>query len=123
MSEPRNALGGTLQVCSTDPMTGFTRDGHCQTGVNDRGSHTVCAQMTDAFLHFSRAQGNDLMTPAPEYGFPGLEEGDRWCLCASRWLEAAEAGVAPPVVLDATHENALKMIALTDLKYHALVTP
>jgi uncharacterized protein (DUF2237 family) len=123
LSDPRNVLGGTLQVCSTDPMTGFVRDGHCRTDTNDRGSHTVCAQMTDAFLHYARTQGNDLMTPVPEYGFPGLEAGDRWCVCASRWLDAAEAGVAPPVVLDATHERALKLIALADLEYHALVTP
>lgn len=123
MNTARNLLGGTLQVCSVDPMTGFTRDGSCQSGPHDPGSHSVCAQMTDAFLQFSRRQGNDLMTPAPEYGFPGLTEGDRWCLCAARWLEAAEAGVAPPVVLDATHERALEKIALGDLKYHALVTP
>jgi uncharacterized protein (DUF2237 family) len=123
VSDARNVLGSLLQVCSISPMTGFARDGLCHTGSQDLGSHTVCAQMTDAFLQYSRSRGNDLVTPVPEYGFPGLKAGDRWCLCAARWLEAAEDGVAPPVVLDATHERALRTIALGDLKYHALRAP
>lgn len=123
MSDARNVLGGLLQVCSMDPLTGFVRDGLCHTGPQDVGSHTVCAQMTEAFLEFSRQRGNDLITPIPEYGFPGLKAGDRWCVCASRWLEAAEAGVAPPVVLDATHERALRRVSLADLQYHALRYP
>lgn len=121
MSEARNVLGEVLQACSRSPMTGFLRDGLCHTGPHDLGSHTVCAQMTEAFLEYSRAQGNDLATPAPEYDFPGLKPGDRWCVCAARWLEAAEAGVAPPVVLEATHERALRRVSLGDLTYHALV--
>lgn len=120
MSEARNVLGGPLATCSVDPLTGFARDGHCHTGPQDVGSHTVCAQMTQTFLHYAKRRGNDLVTPVPEFGFPGLKAGDRWCLCASRWLEAAEDGVAPPVVLEATHERALQQIALADLSYHAL---
>lgn len=123
MSAARNVLGSLLQVCSVSPMTGFARDGVCHTGAQDIGSHTVCAQMTDAFLAYSLQRGNDLVTPVPEYGFPGLKAGDRWCLCALRWLDAAEAGVAPPVVLDATHARALQKVALADLQYHALQTP
>jgi uncharacterized protein (DUF2237 family) len=123
VSDARNVLGGLLQVCSVSPMTGFVRDGVCHTGPQDIGSHTVCAQMTEAFLDYSLRQGNDLTTPVPEYDFPGLRSGDRWCVCASRWLQAAEAGVAPPVGLDATHERALQKIALADLKYHALRYP
>lgn len=121
MSKARNVLGDTLQVCGSTPLTGFLRDGLCHTGPHDLGSHTVCAVMTDAFLEYSRAQGNDLTTPVPEYDFPGLKAGDRWCVCAARWLEAAEAGVAPPVVLEATHERALRRVSLGDLSYHALV--
>ncbi|MCB5190151.1 DUF2237 domain-containing protein [Methylobacillus arboreus] len=116
----RNVLGTTLQSCSTDPLTGFTRSGSCETGPEDIGSHTVCAMMTEEFLAFSVSKGNDLSTPRPEYGFPGLMPGDRWCLCASRWHEAAEAGFAPPVILEATHERALEVVNLGDLKYHAL---
>ena len=123
MSDARNVLGSLLQVCSTSPMTGFARDGVCRTGSQDLGSHTVCALMTDAFLQYSLSCGNDLVTPVPEYGFPGLKAGDRWCVCAARWLEAAEDGVAPPVVLDATHARALRTIALADLEYHALRSP
>jgi uncharacterized protein (DUF2237 family) len=119
----RNVLGGELQVCSVAPLTGFVRSGACETGPEDLGSHSVCAQMTEAFLQFSRQRGNDLVTPMPEYGFPGLREGDRWCVCAARWLEAAEAGYAPPVVLEATHTRALQAIALADLEYHALRDP
>ena len=119
-SMARNVLGTTLQPCSMDPITGFTRSGSCVTGPEDIGSHTVCAMMTEEFLAFSFSSGNDLSTPRPEYGFPGLVAGDRWCLCASRWHEAAEAGYAPPVVLEATHERALEIVSLADLEYHAL---
>lgn len=116
----RNVLGGALQSCSTDPMTGFFRDGCCRTGPDDLGSHTVCTRVTDAFLEFSRERGNDLTTPLPEYGFPGLKPGDRWCLCAARWREALEAGCAPAVVLEATHERALEVCRLEDLRAHAV---
>ena len=123
MRDARNVLGSLLQVCSVSPMTGFARDGVCHTGPHDIGSHTVCVQMTEAFLDYSLQCGNDLVTPVPEYDFPGLKPGDRWCVCAARWLEAAEDGVAPPVVLDATHARALQKVALADLQYHALRTP
>jgi uncharacterized protein (DUF2237 family) len=113
---PRNVLGDRLEICSMSPMTGFYRDGCCDTGREDVGSHTVCAVMTAAFLEFSRSCGNDLSTPMPEYGFAGLEPGDRWCLCAPRWQEALEAGQAPRVVLRATHEGALEYCSLADLK-------
>ena len=116
-----NVLGDPLQICSRAPLTGFTRDGACQTGSEDAGNHTVCAQMTEEYLLYSKQMGNDLSTPVPEYGFPGLQAGDRWCVCAARWLEAAEAGCAPPVVMEATHERALKVISLGDLQYHALL--
>jgi uncharacterized protein (DUF2237 family) len=107
-----NVVGGTLLPCSTDPLTGFYRDGCCGTGPEDAGSHTVCAVMTAEFLTFSRVAGNDLSTPRPEWGFPGLAPGDRWCVCASRWLEAYQAGCAPPVVLGATHEAALEVVPI-----------
>lgn len=116
----RNVLGEALAPCSLQPLTGFTRSGSCQTGPQDLGAHTVCAQVTAAFLEFSRSRGNDLITPIPAYGFPGLKPGDRWCLCAGRWLEAYQAGVAPPVVLRATHAKALGAIELEVLKRHAL---
>jgi hypothetical protein len=116
----RNVLGGALQPCSLDPMTGFYRTGCCETGPDDQGSHTVCVRVTEEFLAFSRAAGNDLSTPMPEYGFPGLKDGDRWCLCAPRWHEAFVNGYAPPVVLDATHEGALKHCGLDDLVGSAL---
>ena len=119
----RNVLGGALEPCSMKPMTGFFRTGCCDTGPEDVGSHTVCAVMTAEFLAFSKAAGNDLSTPMPDFGFPGLKAGDRWCVCAARWLEAAEDGMAPPVVLDATHEHTLQTVALADLKYHALRYP
>ena len=118
--QAKNVLGSALVPCSHDPLTGFFRDGHCHTCQEDYGSHTVCAQMTEAFLTFSTSRGNDLSTPNPRYGFPGLKPGDRWCVCAARWREAAEAGVAPPVILESTHERALEVIALADLEYHAL---
>jgi len=120
MVDARNVLGEPLVPCCTDPLTGFYRDGTCRTGAGDFGAHVVCAQMTAEFLAFTRQQGNDLSTPVPAYQFPGLKPGDRWCLCASRWQEALEAGVAPPVILAATHASALEHVALNDLKQHAL---
>ena len=116
----KNVLGRDLQLCCTDPMTGYHRDGSCNTGPGDFGVHVVCAQMTEEFLQFSRSRGNDLSTPGPAYGFPGLVPGDRWCLCAERWKEALDAGVAPPVVLEATHISALEFVDLADLKAHAV---
>jgi uncharacterized protein len=117
---PRNVFGGRLEDCSVKPLTGFFRDGCCDTSAEDVGSHTVCVLMTDEFLKFSKARGNDLSTPRPEYGFPGLKAGDRWCLCAPRWQEAFKAGQAPRVVLRATHEGALQYCGLADLKRHAI---
>lgn len=111
-----NVLGEPLEACSMKPMTGFYRDGCCNTGQEDIGSHTVCAVMTAAFLDFSKSRGNDLSTPMPELGFPGLKPGDRWCLCAPRWQEAFEASEAPRVVLRATHQGALSYCSLADLK-------
>lgn len=115
-----NVLGGPLEACSVEPRTGFFRDGSCNTGPDDVGLHVVCAQMTAEFLAYSRAHGNDLTTPAPEFGFPGLRPGDRWCLCAGRWREARDDGVAPPVILAATHEETLAVVSLDDLRRHAL---
>jgi len=115
----RNVVGGELLPCSADPVTGFYRDGCCATGSDDIGSHTVCSVVTAAFLEFSAGVGNDLSTPRPEWGFPGLSPGDRWCVCAARWLEAREAGCAPAVVLGATHERALDVVAIEDLIAHA----
>jgi uncharacterized protein len=112
----RNVLGGELEICGIEPMTGFHRDGCCQTGAEDAGVHTVCAVVTAEFLRFTAERGNDLMTPRPELGFSGLRPGDRWCLCASRWAEADAAGVAPPVVLAATHARTLEWVALADLQ-------
>lgn len=116
----RNVLGGELATCSANPVTGFFRDGCCNTSADDVGSHTVCAVMTAEFLAFSKARGNDLSTPRPEYDFAGLKPGDRWCLCAPRWQEAFIAGQAPKVVLAATHEGALEHAALSDLKKFAI---
>lgn len=116
----KNVLGSTLQACSYDPLTGYFRDGCCSTGPNDYGSHVVCAKLTRAFLEFSLAQGNDLVTPRPEFRFAGLKPGDRWCLCVKRWKEALQAGVAPPVVLECTHVNALDVVSLAQLQAHAL---
>jgi uncharacterized protein len=118
--DEKNVLGGALALCSASPRTGFYRDGCCNTGTEDQGLHVVCAQMTREFLEFARAQGNDLVTPAPEYGFPGLKPGDRWCVCAGTWRQAYEAGVAAPVVLAATHEETLAVVPLAALKEHAL---
>jgi len=118
LTGPSNVLGGTLACCCTAPRTGYWRDGFCRTGPQDVGSHTVCAMVTAEFLAFSRARGNDLITPRPEFGFPGLVPGDRWCLCVSRWQEAYATGVAPTVILGATHERALDVVSLEMLQAH-----
>jgi uncharacterized protein len=115
-----NVLGGDLEPCSFDPVTGFFRDGYCRTEGRDPGFHAVCAVMTEEFLEFSKSVGNDLSTPRPEWMFPGLRPGDRWCVVAARWAEALAAGVAPPVVLEATHAGALEFVSLGDLEGHAL---
>lgn len=121
MSEPqKNVLGLPIVPCSSQLRTGFFRTGCCDTGPEDRGAHVVCAVITEAFLAFSTERGNDLVTPRPEYGFPGLRPNDRWCLCASRWKEALDAGVAPPVVLASTHEAALRHVTREDLLAHAI---
>ena len=112
----KNVLGTALKIAGTDPVTGYYRDGFCSSGADDRGVHVVAAVLTDEFLQFSKARGNDLITPLPAYGFPGLKANDKWCLCASRWKEAYDAGVAPPVVLEATHEKALEFATLEQLK-------
>jgi uncharacterized protein (DUF2237 family) len=117
----RNVLGGELEPCSFDPLTGFYRDGCCETGSEDVGVHVVCARVTAEFLEFSKSAGNDLSTPHPEFGFAGLTPGDQWCLCAARWQEAYEAGFAPPVVLAATHASAVEFCSLEALKAHAVV--
>ncbi|MEC7210749.1 MAG: DUF2237 domain-containing protein [Pseudomonadota bacterium] len=116
----KNVLGGRLQGCSQDPLTGFFRDGCCNTGPQDQGLHTVCAVMTDDFLAFSKSVGNDLSTPMPQFGFPGLKDGDQWCLCAGRWEQAREAGRAPRVRLQATNRMTLAVCKLEDLKAHAI---
>jgi len=117
----KNVLGGDLTCCCNAPKTGFYRDGYCNTGPQDAGKHVVCSKVTQEWLTFSAERGNDLMTPRPEFSFPGLKPGDKWCLCASRWKEAFDAGVAPPVVLEATHEKVLEYgISLANLKEHAL---
>jgi len=116
----KNVLGTELETCGTDPLTGFFRDGCCNTGSDDHGLHLVCAVMTDTFLEYSRAMGNDLSTPRPEFGFEGLRGGDRWCLCVTRWKQALDAGRAPEVVLEATHISALEFVDLADLKEHAV---
>ena len=120
MSTSLNVVGGLLELCSLDPRTGFFRDGCCETGPEDVGRHTVCAQVTSAFLEYSLRRGNDLITPRPDYGFPGLVPGDQWCLCAARWAEALAAGVAPPVVLASTHAKALELVSMQDLLEHAV---
>lgn len=119
----RNVLGGTLAACSYEPRTGFYRDGCCNVGPDDAGVHAVCAEMTEEFLAFSAARGNDLSTPAPHFGFPGLVPGDRWCLCLERWIEAYRAGMAPRVVLAATHEIVLRRVPLEVLRRFALEEP
>jgi uncharacterized protein (DUF2237 family) len=120
MSDEKNVLGGALRTCCLSPRTGFYRDGCCRTGPEDQGAHVVCAEMTAEFLAFSKARGNDLSTPRPDWGFPGLKPGDRWCLCAARWKEALDAGMAPPIVLEATHRDALKHMTLQELLSQAL---
>jgi uncharacterized protein (DUF2237 family) len=117
----RNVLGQLLVPCSMNPLTGFYRTGCCETGPEDEGRHLICAVLTEEFLLFSKSRGNDLMTPRPEWGFPGLKPGDQWCLCALRWKEALEAGCAPQVVLESTHHNALQYVTLADLQAHAVV--
>lgn len=119
-SQARNVLGGPLQLCCLSPKTGFYRNGFCTTGPDDLGVHTVCARVTDEFLQFSKSRGNDLTLAAPQYGFPGLKEGDGWCLCASRWLEAAQAGKACPIVLASTHEKTLQVVPLEILTQYAV---
>ncbi|ANM30705.1 hypothetical protein ABI59_15665 [Acidobacteria bacterium Mor1] len=116
---PLNVLGGPLESCCRNPMTGFYRDGSCNTGTDDAGMHTVCCRITDEFLTFSKQAGNDLSTPRPEFGFPGLKDGDRWCVCAARWKEAMEAGAAPRVLLESTHVNTLDIVPLEDLQKYA----
>jgi len=118
--DDRSVLGGPLAVCSNEPRTGFFRDGCCSTGPEDHGSHTVCTRVTAEFLAFSKKRGNDLSTPRPEFGFPGLRPGDSWCLCAARWKEAYDAGVAPKVFLAGTHEAALKIVPREALVAHAI---
>ena len=120
MSSAKNVLGTDLKSCCTDPMTGFYRDGFCNTGAGDFGAHVVCAVMTEEFLSYTKAQGNDLSTPAPAYQFPGLKPGDRWCLCASRWKEALDDGVAPKVALASTHASALEYVSLAELQTNAI---
>jgi uncharacterized protein (DUF2237 family) len=121
-SSSRNVLGTELQPCCHEPKTGFYRDGYCHTGPQDVGSHTVCAKVTQAFLEFEVRRGNDLVTPRPESGFPGLKAGDRWCVCVARWKDALDAGVAPPVLLTACHEKALGVVTLEELLAHAVAT-
>ena len=115
----RNVLGGPLKPCSTNPLTGFFRNGHCDTCREDHGCHTVCVEVTEEFLEFSRGAGNDLSTPRPEFEFPGLKPGDRWCVCAARWLECLEGGVPAPVALAATHARTLEVVPLELLRLHA----
>lgn len=117
--EDKNVFGEPLETCSLSPLTGFKRDGECRIPAGDAGVHGVCAQVTEAFLEFTKRRGNDLSTPSPVYGFPGLKPGDRWCLCAGRWKEAEAHGVAPPVILTATHEGVLKTVAMDRLQRHA----
>lgn len=123
MERDRNVLGDPLEECGRDPLTGFYRDGCCNTGEEDLGNHTVCAVVSAEFLAHQQSTGNDLVTPRPEFGFSGLRPGDRWCVCAARWQEAYEAGAAPPVVLAATHERALELIPLRALQEHAVDVP
>jgi len=121
MTTAKNVLGTELKPCCYDPLTGFYRDGFCQTGPTDYGTHVVCARMTAAFLTYTKERGNDLSTPLPVYSFPGLKPGDQWCLCVSRWKEAMLAGVAPPIILEATHERALDIVSIEDLKKYSIL--
>ena len=120
MALPKNVLGTELQPCCLAPLTGFYRDGYCRTGGTDYGAHMVCAVMTAEFLEFSQRTGNDLSTPHPDYDFPGLQPGDRWCVCVSRWQEALQAGVAPQIILEATHMSTIEFVSLAELKQHAV---
>lgn len=120
MAHGKNVLGGELEDCGKDPVTGFYRDGRCRLGRDDPGLHTLCAVMTSEFLAFSQSRGNDLSTPRPEWGFPGLTPGDRWCVCVARWKEALDAGCAPPVVLEATHASVLEFVSIEELQTHAI---
>ena len=120
MTDQKNVFGDKLESCSISPLTGFYRDGCCNTGSNDLGLHIVCVEVNESFLEFSKLKGNDLTTPNPDYEFPGLNPGDRWCLCALRWKEALEAGVAPPVVLSSTNQLVLEIVSLEELKKHAI---
>lgn len=120
MPDEKNVFGEELEACSTSPMTGFYRDGCCRTGPEDLGMHIVCTEVTEEFLGFSKLKGNDLSTPNPEFGFPGLKPGDRWCVCALRWKEAMDSGYAPPVILASTHESVLEVLSLEDLKKYAI---
>ena len=120
MNNQQNVFGEPLALCCAAPVTGFYRSGCCETGPEDRGLHLICAEMTEAFLAFSKARGNDLTAPIHEFGFPGLVPGDRWCLCANRWKEALDAGLAPPIVIRATHEGALAIVTMNDLKAYAI---
>nr|WP_199316489.1 DUF2237 domain-containing protein [Chroococcidiopsis sp. [FACHB-1243]] len=120
VAQARNVLGSELKTCCSAPMTGYYRDGKCNTGAGDYGAHVVCAELTAEFLNFTKSRGNDLSTPVPEFNFPGLKPGDRWCLCASRWKEALDAGVAPPIILQSTHASALEYVSLSELRQHAL---
>ncbi len=123
MTGERNVLGGALEPCGTDPLTGYYRDGCCNTGEDDLGNHSVCAVVSTEFLSHQQITGNDLVTPRPEFGFAGLRPGDRWCVCAARWQDAYDAGAAPPVVLASTHERALEVIPITALREHAVDVP
>lgn len=123
MTDDRNVLGGELEICGTDPLTGFYRDGCCNTGNEDIGNHSVCVVASAEFLAHQRAVGNELSTPRPEFGFAGLQPGDRWCVCASRWQQAYEAGAAAPVMLAATHERALEVVSLDALRKYAVDVP
>jgi len=117
---PKNVLGGELKSCCTDPMTGFYRDGYCRTGADDHGRHTVCILTTDEILAYSKSAGNDLSTPMPQYSFPGLKGGDKWCLVAMRWKQALDDGMAPRVILEATHESVLEIVTLEELRRYAV---
>jgi uncharacterized protein (DUF2237 family) len=123
MAGAKNVLGTPLRTCGRDPLTGFYRNGRCDTGRDDEGLHLVCTRVTAEFLEFSAAHGNDLSTPSPEWGFPGLRPGDRWCVCVRRWKEAMEAGAAAPVVLESTHVSALEFVSIEELSAHAVPTP
>lgn len=120
MNYGTNVLGGILESCCNSPVTGYYRDGVCRTGAGDVGTHVICAQVTEEFLEFTKAIGNNLSTPLPMYNFPGLKPGDRWCLCASRWKEALDAGIAPPVILESTHIAALEYVSLKELQQHSI---